>query len=318
VAFEEMSKIDIDPTKIFSAQNLGQVLAFAEGTIGGEQMTEEQSFKQAQAVIANLHRVPMDEPGTCGDERGVVGTLGGMRLSNPRRSVFAGPAVFGYGMGELVGWFEGADSSPIIDRFSRSTRLLEAHGIVAGGHVATNTLDANFKNGTGCGANDGLETWMDFIIAHPDAVNETSRLTLGSDFDSGAMDELLRRATLGRARVRGWDPNYLLDYLAERAQNAIDVRKVTKEGVSGHKGRSVALMTDPEWALDFEGLEAQTGEQTFLHNLGYGKQIADALATESKSDDMSLLLTHAQPAVLTGVSGILLNGKQDVYLISPR
>jgi hypothetical protein len=318
VAFEEMNNIDTDPTKIFMVQNLGQVLSFAEGKIGGEPMTEEQTFKQSQAVVANLHRVPMDDPGTCGDERGIVGTLGGARLSSPRRSVFAGPAVFGYGMAELVGWFEGADTTPIIDRFSRSTRLLEAHGIIAGGHVATNTVEAHFKNGTGCGANDGLETWMDFIIAHPLAVKDASRLTLGDNFDTGAMDELLRRATLGRARVRGWDPNYLLDYLAERAQSAIDVRKATNEGLSGHKGRSVALLTDPEWALDFEGLEAQTGEQTFLHNLGYGKQIADALASESKSDDMSLLLAHAQPAVLTGVSGILLNGKQDVYLISPK
>lgn len=231
--------------------------------------------------------------GTCGDERPRAGLLSGAKTVEPRPSVFGGPDVYGLGIGELAGAFDGSLQTGEA-RLSEAKRRINAAGLLSGGHAH-------------CAANGGFAVWLATIADSTETVAAYVKLSLGDRYDETLMAQVARNAAAAIAskRYSNWSEDVLLRVLGDEANEAIEIlADVPHEAVQLVRNNVSGVSVDQTRLYAVSVL----GRGSFAVDDTYASLIETAMLSNMPEPNQRLAL-HAREASVAAVAAAVPNSE---------
>ena len=292
---------------------IGEPLGHGHGQISNGNFTASQTQELAE-IIAERYLVAVDPkaPGCCIDGRCAAHTMADT-APEPRPSVSGGPLFSAFGAAEMVDGFYGSKSSPdLFERMKEVKAILEAGGIVLGGHVTDAAVANGFVNPmtgspqTGCGLNDEFEVVMNMPADEKDFVDAVTEALLRDAYNS---DFAVYRSKADiENRIKDYDPKKALDTLIGEKGETPNFEGV--EVLAGNHGERFPIFNYiKDTTVDRDRLVKETGEQVFVIDMWYIDKIADAMAFgRPDAVEMREKLRHAMVAFQVATYSTLCDG----------
>ena len=274
----ELKEMDTMPTEITITEPIG----VGVGSITAPEMTLQQAELETQEIVEFRNEIDWRNPVVCFDGR----TLEEGQEKLPLGAHMAGGAMTALVAAKAVGYhLEGASL----------LNSLKEKGLNLGAHVDTGNRDAEFRNGTGCGACDGCDKNCQALEDNRTEAKGIVGFAMGEDFDEKSFDEL----TLSNFSD---DKNTLRNLVGE---DLTEVLLDDGKGVHGHREQIAVFNYDENTTIDRDEYFAKTGKQAFVIDMWYIKKLANEMATgvdaEQQAKDLYHAMTSFQVATYIGL-----------------
>lgn len=251
------------------------IIEAGAGAITAPNMTKEQAEQVAHDVATHRKNIDWHNPAVCIDGRCCARVDDseplplGAHMAGGAETVLVAAASVGLDLGgkELV---------------AKAKEL----GFTLGAHCDTTNRSENFKNGTGCGANDKVDIITDEFTKNKAGIGQLLSGLMGANFKADVYSGISLSAPAG-------SKTSLMEHVGEEN---VETLEDDGQGVHGHREEMVIFNYEEGTTIDRDAYFAATGKQVFVIDVWYIQKLANALSSGIHADRQASELFHSMMA----------------------